>query len=113
VKIVNRDPHYLYRVDRVIVFGSYITSASRLSDIDLALAYSAKEPDPDRRAELDQRRSDEAAEGGRRFDTMIDFIAWPHIEVQLFLRSRSRYLSLHPESEGVLAHAAQRVLYPA
>src|SRR3989442_8988969 len=34
---VNGDDHYLYRVKKVLVFGSYLTQADRIGDIDVAV----------------------------------------------------------------------------
>jgi predicted nucleotidyltransferase len=66
VRKVKEDDYFLYKVEKVIVFGSYLGSADLLSDIDLAVSWngrlriikslndfqSNKRRRPERRAEL-------------------------------------------------------------
>lgn len=37
VKEVNRNDYYLYKIKKVVVFGSYLSDAEKLGDIDLAI----------------------------------------------------------------------------
>jgi predicted nucleotidyltransferase len=60
VEQVNADAYYLFRVARVVVFGSYLSDAETLSDLDLAIHLDAKESDWDKHVALedaDQRSS--------------------------------------------------------
>lgn len=112
VEQVNADPYYLYRVSKVVLFGSYLSEKEALGDIDLAIELSPKEPDKERFGQLITNRSREAAENGRRFSTFVDELTWPDTEVRRFLKGKSRYISLHSTGDGVLKTCAQRVLFP-
>jgi len=112
VGIVNNDPSWLYRVKKVVIFGSYLNSQQWVGDIDLAIQL-------DRRPEFAQRwpeallaRADAAAHRGRRFWGFLDRLAWPEIEVMRYLRGGVRWLSLHDwtKEEPWLQHAAHTVL---
>ncbi len=92
VQKVNDDPYYLFRVTRVVLFGSYIRDTPTINDIDIALQLAPKVDDLDRRGELYEQRRRESP---RNFRNLIDLIGWPMNEVWLFLKSRSRVLSLH------------------
>ena len=92
VQKVNDDPYYLFRVTRVVLFGSYIHDTPTVNDIDIALQLAPKVDDLDRRGELYEQRRRESP---RIFRNLIDLIGWPMNEVWLFLKSRSRTLSLH------------------
>lgn len=93
VQKVNEDPYYLVKVTKLIVFGSYIQNTPTVNDIDIAIELVIKEDDPKRFQEkLEQRRK----ESKRVFYSMMDRLTWAHTEAMLFLRSKSRVISLHP-----------------
>ena len=112
VEQVNADPSYLFSVDQVVLFGSYLTRPDDdyVGDVDLAIALSSRWEG----AEM-QRRSLErvnlAIEQGRRFDSFIDELGWPEIEVLRFLKGRSRVLSLTRTNDSVLQTATSTVIY--
>jgi len=108
---VNWNPHYLYRVSRVVVFGSYLTESSTLGDVDLAVTLEPKEPDREKRRHREDERISQAAASGRQFSTFLDQLAWPQCEVQLFLKGRSRYIKIHSDSDGVLTRTRTRLLF--
>lgn len=110
---INRDPYYLYRVERVILFGSMLSDAERIADIDLALALQPRETDRDKQRSQEEQRIQEAFEAGRRFSNIVQMLSWPRDEVLLYLRSRSRALSFHDMDDGVLETCEQRVIYEA
>lgn len=93
VHTVNNDPYYLFKVTKVVLFGSYLQDTPTVNDIDLAIDMDCKEPDIKRRGELFKQRRKES---GRNFGSYIDYVGWPETEVWMFLKSRSRVLSLHP-----------------
>jgi predicted nucleotidyltransferase len=93
VRKVNEDPYYLVEVSKLILFGSYIQDTPTLNDIDIAIELVTKENDSKRyHAELEQRRKNSK----RVFRSMTDIWTWPHTEALLFLKSKSRVISLHP-----------------
>jgi hypothetical protein len=55
VKIVRDAPYYLYRVTRVVVFGSYLSDSKDPGDIDLAIGIVHKERDLGKQKELKRR----------------------------------------------------------
>ena len=46
VRRVNEDDYYLYRVKKVLVFGSYLSAAARINDIDVAIELVHRWQDP-------------------------------------------------------------------
>lgn len=109
---VNSNPSYLYRVSKVILFGSYLSTKDTIGDIDLAIQLDPKEPNQERFGRLVMEHSKEAARAGRRFSTFIDELAWADTEVRRFLKGKSRYLSLHSTSDGVLKTCDKRLIFP-
>jgi predicted nucleotidyltransferase len=115
VQRVNADDHYLYRVERVRVFGSYLTQCERLSDVDLVVEMVPKIEDSGERLRLVKERVSEAELAGRSFASYLDELGWGEVEVWLFLKGRSRVLSLHLPDDAILElvdtdtlHIAQR-----
>jgi len=80
VREVNVNPHYLYKVKEVVLFGSYLTLRERINDIDVAVEvgpkYGAAEQE-----ERNGRRRREAIDQGKHFSHFIDEMFWPEIEV--------------------------------
>jgi predicted nucleotidyltransferase len=93
VRKVNEDPYYLFKVNRVILFGSYIQDTPTVNDVDIAFELIPKENDPKRRHVIYEQRR---IESKRTFRNTTDYLIWPHTEVLLFLKSKSRIISLHP-----------------
>lgn len=115
VQTVNSADYYLYRVQQVVVFGSYLSEAPKISDLDLAVELEPKEADPQRHQELYAQRITDAVAQGRHFRDMADMYGWPRLEVYRFLKARSRTISLHEleiESRH-LSPADYRVVYTA
>ena len=99
IRMVNEDPYFLYRVRRVVVFGSYLSDNHRLNDLDLALHMVPKETD--RRKHEGKCIDRVAAElkKGRRFHSLIELRDWPEVEIFRCLTFRLRRISLHTPSE--------------
>ncbi len=115
VKQVNSDPRFLMKVKKVVVFGSYLGDSPKLNDIDIAVELDWKEDHPrfvgKKRPQAVLDYAHEAQTKGRRFNTFIDIISWPEDEVKLYLKSRSRTLSLHPISDKILDIVECKVVY--
>src|SRR5207244_9199864 len=87
VKQVNEDDHFLYKVTRVVVFGSYLDAQKEtLNDLDLAVDLEFKEADMSKRRALLDERIREAREQGRHFGTHLAQVSWPIREVKQFLK---------------------------
>ena len=112
VREVNSDPRFLYRVVEVEAFGSYLTDAKQLGDVDLAVKLESKEPDAKRREATEENHIHQARTGGRRFQNVVDKIFWPQLEVRLYLKARSRVLSIHEPDDPSALGAMSRVIFP-
>lgn len=65
-----------------------------MGDIDLAVELKQKEWVQEKWRELSEERVNVAHQSGRRFTSFFEMTGWPEQEVRLFLKSRSRTLSL-------------------
>jgi DNA-binding MarR family transcriptional regulator len=112
VKQINTG-EYAYRVGRVIVFGSYLSDAPTLGDVDLSIELDDCYQDTDARKMGHDARIAAAQAAGRRFRDSMVMLFWPRQEVLLLLKNRSHGLSLHDEGrEQVLKrHIPSRILY--
>jgi predicted nucleotidyltransferase len=111
VKQVNENDYYLFKVRKVILFGSYLGSSDKLGDIDIAIELVPKEQDPDKHIVLTQQRAQEAINQGRSFSTLLDQLFWARNEVRRFLKSRSRSISLHETNDPILKQVEFKVIY--
>jgi predicted nucleotidyltransferase len=89
---VNASSDFLVGIEDAHVYGSYLTDADRLGDLDVSIRFLRKETDPKRFVAL---ANEAARESGRRFNTYLDMLCWPETKALLFLKQRSRVFSLH------------------
>lgn len=95
VALVNGEPYFLARANRVVLFGSFLRQeAERLSDVDLAIELIEKETDWDRARQLNQQRAEDLAALGHRFRGILEVAACWHIETLRFLKGGSRVIAL-------------------
>jgi predicted nucleotidyltransferase len=116
VEQVNRDPYFLGKVVRVVLFGSMLKpEVVRLSDVDLAVELVTKEADFDRAREENYRRAEELVDKGHRFRNVVELEFCWQLETFRYLkrgkpRNRSSRLQggevLRPE--GSASRAARR-----
>ena len=111
VEAVNASDYYLYRVQKVLVFGSYLSDRNRINDIDVAVELVFREKDPKRREIVMQGRILEACKAGRKFSNIVEELFWPYQEVLLFLKSRSRAISLHTTDDKILSKVDSVVIF--
>lgn len=81
-------------MERVALFGSMLTDAKRVSDVDLMVELQPTESDQEVHQAQSQQRIREALRDGRCFGNYMQELSWPQTEVWHFLKSRSRALSL-------------------
>jgi predicted nucleotidyltransferase len=106
---INASDHYLFWVDRLVLFGSFLNpAAEKVGDVDVAVGLARREPDTDVFAEMSRKRAEES---GRAFNTIVDFLGWSEHEVWLALKSRSSVLSLTSTRDRVLEICPSRVVY--
>jgi len=89
---VNRNPDYLFKVTRVVLFGSYLEDTQRVDFVELAIETASKIDNPDQREALYLQRRQASQ---RNFKDFMEYLGWPLIEVWRFLKSRSRVISLY------------------
>ena len=111
VKEVNCNDYFLYKVETVVVFGSYLSTTETINDLDIAVKLVPKLRDADAFRTNAQNRISQAWKEGRRFSNTFEELAWPQIEVLRYLKSRSRIISLHETSDGVLDKCQSLVVY--
>jgi predicted nucleotidyltransferase len=111
VQAVNVNEDFVYRVRRVLVFGSYLTERERINDIDVAIELVPRYNDPDKRMAAMQARIHQAYKAGRQFSSFVDELVWPEKEVLLFLKSRSRAISLHTTDDLILKQVPSEVVF--
>lgn len=92
---VGKDDYFLYRVNRIGVFGSYLSDAEFLGDLDIAIRMMPKERDQTRREQLFADRVEAAQAAGRRFGNFSQELEWPLRETLMFLRRHSPIISFH------------------
>jgi hypothetical protein len=111
VRQVNCDSRFLYEVRKVVVFGSFLSDAPFVGDLDLAVDLCPKERDSRKHSELIRARANEAASSGRRFRNFVGGFRFAEDEVLMFLKARSRILQLTRCDDGVLNIAESLVIY--
>ena len=111
VRQANNNDRFLYQVRRVIAFGSYLSNQDRLNDVDLAVELEPRGSGQDFMRQC-YKRIHEAQQGGRRFRNISEQFSWPEDEVLLFLKSRSRAISLHAH-DAIIDQIQTKVIFEA
>lgn len=106
---VNSSERFLFGVEQVILFGSFLDPAiDPVGDVDLAVKTAKKPMDGDRV----KHSLAHAQASGRQFGSFIDELGWPETEVWMFLRNRSKVLALVAETAWA-STVPHRVVYTA
>jgi hypothetical protein len=115
VKSLNSDKSQLFRVGKVVVFGSYLSGQQWLNDVDLAIRLDRRPEFAECWPEAVLARAEAEEKRGRRFRGFLDGLAWPEADAKRYLRGGTRSLSLHnwTKEEPWLQHAAHKVLFQA
>lgn len=112
VKAVKESEAFLYRVRRVIMFGSMLDAdRSRVNDIDLVVELEHKVDDRDLAFRMDQEYAASRQREGRSFSTHVDYLFAAQTDTLKFLRKRSRLLNFHRTEGEVWQDAPHRVIY--
>jgi hypothetical protein len=93
VKAVNDRQDLAYRVESVVVFGSYLSDAKRVNDLDVAVELKPRSTDDADWDRLRKASLDRANTEGRRFRNVVERVCWPQLEVLGILKNRSRTIS--------------------
>ncbi len=94
VRLSNENEAFAYRIESVVIFGSYLSEAATVNDVDLSVELMRRHSDDLAFENACTGRINLAFRQGRRFQNMTDEILWPRIEILLYLKHRSRTLSL-------------------
>jgi hypothetical protein len=98
---LNASGEYVYRVESAVVFGSMLSVAERLGDVDIAVHL---QPTITQEVEFRSRREARrllASRRGTHFSSTVDWVLWPRTEIFRALRARARALSLHEWNQVV------------
>ncbi len=112
VNEVNQNDYYLHKIEKVLLFGSYLGDGEHFGDIDLAFDLAPRHKDKEKQSRLSQERALEARRNGRRFSNIVESISWSNREVFLYLKSRKRTLSFHPLWDIDLLNTDSKIIYP-
>jgi hypothetical protein len=93
VKTVNDRQELAYRVESLVVFGSYLSDVKRMNDLDIAIELKPRCSEDAAWERLRQASMDRAQAAGRRFRNVVEHVGWPQFEVLAILKDRSRTIS--------------------
>jgi predicted nucleotidyltransferase len=93
VKAVNDRQDLAYTVESVVVFGSYLSDAKRVNDLDVAVELKPRSTDDATWERLCNASHERAEAAGRRFRNVVEQVGWPQLEVLGILKNRSRTTS--------------------
>lgn len=97
---INFNDSYLYQVTKVALFGSYLTEANLVSDIDLFIWVSCKPKFDTDFTIIREQRTKEMLSEGRRFKNLSEEMHWPELDVRKYLKNGSRVISIQGHNEG-------------
>jgi hypothetical protein len=93
VTTVNGRRELAFGVESVIIFGSYLSAAKRLNELDIAVELKPKWADDSTFKSVCKATTDRAEAAGRQFRNFLGLIAWPQNEVMLILKNRCRTIT--------------------
>jgi predicted nucleotidyltransferase len=112
VEEINNNDYYLYRVSKVLLFGSYINKdAVDFGDIDIAFELERKIKDAGEYEKLNEEFIEKAKDKGKYFSSFIDELFYSETVVLMKLINRNRYISLHRDDE-ILKVTVTKQIYP-
>jgi predicted transcriptional regulator len=111
VEAINARDDLTHFVGEVRAFGSYITDAPEVGDIDLAISFLAKPPPIGQ--EFIEWHLERARQSGRVLSSYIELLFYSENEVRRLVKGRNQYVSIHPLSDLDRMKTESRVLYKA
>ncbi len=113
VEEINNNDYYLYRVSKILLFGSYIKEdAVDFGDIDIAFEVERKTEDADEYERLNKEFVEKAKDEGKSFSSFLEELFYSETVVILKLKNRNRYISLHRMSDEILEVTDTKQIYP-
>ncbi len=107
---VRNSKYYLYKVTKVVVFGSYLSDMEKINDIDISISLESKQKNKQRRQQMIEERIDNAMFYGKVFRNEGEKFFWPQFEVIKFLKGRSRSIGLHIDEE-IAKQSKHKIIY--
>jgi hypothetical protein len=108
VDTINEDGAFVFRIAEVRAFGSYITGANDVGDIDLALRLERRTSEGD----FVEALLKYAEESGRVFNSYFDMLTFAGTDIRRRVRAKSPYISLHELGELNELKTPSKLLYP-
>ena len=109
---INNNDYYLYRVSKILLFGSYINKdAVDFGDIDIAFELERKIKNKEVFEKLNREFFEKAQDEGKSFSSYIERLFYSETVVISKLKNRNRYISLHRDDE-ILKVAETKQIYP-
>lgn len=113
VEEINTDKYYLYKVSKILLFGSYIQKdAVDFGDIDVAFELEEKIKDRDEFQKLESDFIQKAIDKGKYFSSYVDELFYSRHVVLLKLKNRNRYISLHEMEDEILKIVETKQIFP-
>lgn len=113
VEEVNNDDFYLYKIRKLLLFGSYLNpNNSDYGDIDIAFDLERKIENYDIFLESNRKLVHEAKKNGKFFSSFLDEMFYSKNLVLLKLKDRNRYISLHSIEDEILNNVQSKQVYP-
>lgn len=110
---INNSDYYLYKVTKILLFGSYLNAESvDFGDIDIAFELTRKNDNPDEFSKLNFEFIDNAKDEGVCFSSFIEELYYSRSVVLKKLKNRCIYISLHEMSDEILARTLTKQIYP-
>ena len=107
---INNNDYYLYRVSKILLFGSYIKEDA-VDFGDIAFELERKVNDVDEFKKLNSEFFEKAQDEGKLFSSYIEKLFYSETVVILKLKNRSRYISLHRDDD-ILKVTKTKQIYP-
>jgi hypothetical protein len=92
---MNNGGDYAFKVDTVVVFGSYLSALPKIGDIDIALKLRPRKQSKAEQDALEKLIRDKAPSGLN----MVEHLGWPKTEVKRTLQAGSAFIELRDISE--------------
>jgi predicted nucleotidyltransferase len=113
VEKINHEDTYLYKVKKLILFGSYLNSNNTdFGDIDIAFELERKIKNTNNYDKARRKRIAELKEQGKNFNTFDDELRFPEREVLFALKNKCPYISLHNIEVDIKKKTKCRQIYP-
>ena len=112
VEEVNNNDYYLCKVEKLLLFGSYLDpNKNDYGDIDIAHQLKRKIEDFDEYEKARKRRILEMENKGKYFSSFMEESFFPEHEVRLKLKNKCQYISLHEIDDWVLNSTKYKQIY--